>query len=554
MCVKTVNAVLCRLGLIYLLLAVNILPCAGVIPDVFPARNLSAVYLLALSVCLILYYAYRVSGEGRLPYMMKALSWMAFFLLLLRGVKYGVFAGVGVLARHTWYLYYVPMLGLPLFSFGVSLLVSHGEDASVPKKWFPFAGITVLFILLVLTNDLHGLVFRFRPGFENWNSDYTWGTLFYAVAAWQAILYLSAILLLVVKCRIGSAKKYALLTLVPFAVGIALSVLLMTGTMPRPNGAYLVEFPETLISTVAGVLECCMGLGLIPTNKNYAELFGVLSISAQITDRAGKAVCRSDSAVGLTPEQFLLPDGARLGEHTVLHRMDLPGGYGFWLDDVTALDRLNGELEEARETLAEETQLVRMRNDLKEKQAKIRQRTAVYDEIASRTRPHSARITALAKAAKGSGGPAFRERCRGRITLFAAFIKRYANLTLLSYEHDRIKVGELALSFSEVLRCLNFSGIPGELVNAASGEWRSAAALAVFEAFGTLLLKNVDAVSGIFIHLSDGSLCKLTLEDLVTGPDGETLDVLAQAGVAAHSVREDNVTYISFLPKKEVRP
>ena len=550
--VKNVSAVLCRLGLLYLLLAVNILPCAGVIPDVFPARNLSTVWLLFLSVCLILYYAHRVSGKGNLPLMMKAISWMAFLLLLLRGVKYGVFAGVGVLARHTWYLYYVPMLLLPLFFFCVSLLVSRGEDAPIPKKWFPFAGVTALLLLLVLTNDLHGLVFRFRPGFENWNTDYTWGPLFYGVAAWQAVLYLSAILLLVVKCRIGSARKYAFLTLIPFAVGVALTALLTTGTMPRPNGAALVEFPETLISTVAGVLECCMGPGLIPTNKNYAKLFGVLSISAQIADREGKTVYRSESAAPLAPAQFLLPDGARIGEHTVLHRMDLPGGCGFWLDDLTALDRLNAELEEAKEALAEETALVRLQNELKEKQAKIRQRTEVYDEIASRTRPQSAAITALAKAAKESADPAFRERCRKRITLFAAFIKRYANLTLLSYEHDRLALGELALSFSEVLRYLNFSGVPGELVNAASGDVDAAASLAVFGAFGALLLRNVDAVSGIFIHLSNAPLCKLTLEDPVEGLDAGTLAVLASAGLEALSVREDNVTYISILPKKEV--
>ena len=550
---RTVRTVLCRLGILYLLLAVNILPCAGVIPDAFPTRNLSTLYLLALSVCLILYYAHRVSGEGKLPFMMKALSWMAFFLLLLRGVKYSVFAGVDVLARHTWYLYYVPMLLLPLFFFGVSLLGSPGKSADVPKKWYPAAALTVLLIGLVLTNDLHALAFRFQPGFENWNTQYAYGPLFYVVAAWQAALYVAAVLLLVLKCRIGSAKKYAFLTLIPFAVGGFLSLLLITGTMPRPAGSDLVEFPETLISMAAGVLECCMGLGLIPTNKNYAKLFGVLSISAQITDRAGTPVYRSVSAAPLTPAQFALPDGARIGEHTVLHRMALPGGFGFWQDDVSALDRLNDELEEAKENLSQEAELVRRQNELKEKQAKLAQRTAVYDGIALRTRRHSARISALAKAAGESEDPAFRALCRRRIALFASFIKRYANLTLLSFETDRIAYGELSVSFSEVLRYLNLSGVPGELVRTAAGDVDAAAALAVFEAFGTLLLQNEDCLRGIFINLSERTLCKLTLEDLRSGPDEETRAMLAAAGVEAHCVREDNVTYIHFLPAKGVR-
>ena len=37
--------------------------------------------------------------------------------------------------------------------------------------------------------------------------------------------------------------------------------------MQQINGAYIVKFPETLICTVAGIPECCMQPGLIPTNK-----------------------------------------------------------------------------------------------------------------------------------------------------------------------------------------------------------------------------------------------------------------------------------------------
>ena len=93
-----------------------------------------------------------------MPFMMKSLSWMAFLLLLLRGIKYSVFAGVDILARLSWYLYYAPMLLLPLFLFYISLLISPGVDSHVPKRWYWVGAVTVVLILLVLTNDLHGLV------------------------------------------------------------------------------------------------------------------------------------------------------------------------------------------------------------------------------------------------------------------------------------------------------------------------------------------------------------------------------------------------------------
>lgn len=546
---KVVRTTLGRLALYYLLLAINIIPCANFIPDSFPTRNLSTVYLLILSACLIRYYSYRVSGSGHLPFMMKSLSWMAFLLILLRGLKYSVFAGVEALARHTWYLYYLPTLLLPLFFFYISLFISPKGDVRIPKKWHWTGAVTALFILLVLTNDLHQLVFRFRPGFVNWDGDYSRGLMFYVITAWQYILYLAAVFILGFKCRIGSAKKHAWLTVIPFSAGIAMNLLLMTEKMPKINGTYIIEFPEALIFMVAGILECCMQLGLIPTNKGYGKLFGIFSLSAQITDRKGTPVYLSRSAVPLTAEQFAAPDGARIGAHTVLHKMEVPGGFGFWQDDLTEVDRLNEELAEAKEGLAQEAELIRLRNELREKQTKIEQRTDVYDTIARRTWRQSQAISQLAEKGRSSSDQAVRETCRRRIVLLASYVKRYANLMLLSYEGKTIETGELGLSFSEVLRYLNFSGIPGELFITGSGRVPAGAALAVFEAFGTLLTENLSSLCGVFINLSskEKTVCKLTLENLQTA----FYDDVSPADVYAQTVREDDVTYISFtLPER----
>lgn len=550
---SVVKKTLRRLAVYCLLLAVGIILCANVVPDVFPTRNLSTLYLLILSSCLIRYYSYRVSGSTYLSVMMKALSWMAFLLILLRGVKYSVFAGVAILARHIWYFYYVPMLLIPLFFFYVSLVISPKGDSRFPKKWLVFAGVTLGFILLVVTNDMHRWVFSFKPGFVDWDGDYSRGLLFYAITAWQYVLYIAAVVILVLKSRIGNSKKHAWLTVIPFSAGIAMSVLLMTEKMPKLNGTYIIEFPEALIFMVTGVLECCMQLGLIPTNKGYGKLFANFSLSAQITDRKGKAVYLSQSAVPLTAEQFAAPDGARIGKHTVQHKMEVPGGYGFWQDDMTELDRLNEGLAEAKEALSQEAELTRLKNELREKQIKIEQRTAVYDKIAERTRRQSQIISDLAAKALKSPLPAVKDKCRKQIVLLAAFIKRYANLMLLSYENEMTQIGELGLSFSEVLRYLNFCGIPGELFNTADIAVPAQAALAVFEAFGILLSSNLDSLRGVFVNLSqrESAVCKLTFENLRVPLSEEEISEFSRAGVKTEITSEDGVYYISFtLPER----
>lgn len=543
-----VKSTLKRLALYYLLLAVNIIPCASILPDRFPTRNVSSIYLLFLSVCLVLYYAYRLPRAGGLSVIMKSLSCMALLLILLRGIKYSVFAGVDVLARHTWYLYYVPMLLIPLFFFYIALLISSKDELRILKKWYWIGAVTVVMILLVLTNDLHQQVFLFQPGYAGWDGQYSYGWLIYIITAWQYSLYLAAVFVLGFKCSISSAKKYAWLTVIPFVIGIAESILLATEKMPKLNGTYIIELPETLIFMVAGILECCIQLGMIPTNKGYVKLFQAFPIRAQITDSKGKTVYASGSAIELTVEQFDAPDGARIGAHTVLHKMELPGGFGFWQDDLTELDRLNEELEGAKEALSQEAELIRLQNELAEKQAKIEQRTALYDTIAKHTQRQSRAISRLAEAARASSDAAVRETCCRQITLFGAFIKRYANLMLLSDKCQTIEAGELAVSFSEVLRYLNFSGIPAELINTSDGEISVKAALAVFETFGMLLEANIKVLRGVFVNLSSSetAVCKLTMEHLsVSVADGMRL-ILKRANIQTDILQEDDVTYICF--------
>ena len=538
--VNEVRTTFKRMALYYLLLALNIIPCANLIPDVFPARNLSAIYLLTLCVCLILYYAHRVTPMGGLSRMMKALSWMSLLLILLRGIKYSVFAEIGTLDRHIWYLYYVPILLMPLFLFYMALYVAPKQDFRL-KRWLWTAVISAVFILLIITNDLHQLVFLFRDGFADWDGDYSYGFLFYIIAAWRYILYLSAIILLVRKCRITSSRKNAWIILIPFGIGGVLNALLVTDRMPKINGSHIIEFPETLIFTVAVVLESCIGLGLIPTNTDYGKLFQRFSIAAKITDKNGAPVYSSLGASPLSKEQFLSESGARIAPHTVLNKMSLPGGFGFWQSDMTELDRLNEELAQAKEALAQENELIRLRNELKESQIKTEQRTFVYDTIAKRTHRQSQMISQLAKTARETDDFSVQEECRKRIILLGAYIKRYANLMLLSQESGSIEAGEFALSVSEVLRYLNYCGIPSEFVNGAVGRISAQEALPIFEAFETLLENNMNDLKGAFVNLSPKEF-KLTLE----GITDETSIDLKSYSVRTKSSSEDGVTYLCF--------
>lgn len=255
-----------------LLLAFAIFLNTGIIPLSFPTNRMSSIYLITLSICLILRYYLRAAGQTHLKTAMLHLYHMIFFMILLRGIKYSVFENVPVLGRYTWYLYYLPIIFIPTLLFFVSLYVYAKEEQQAKRKWNWVAFVSFLLVLLVLTNDLHGQVFRFHPDFANWDNDYSYAWGFYVVTVWEYLLYMTAIAALVAKSSITKIKHHAGILLVSFAIGLALMLLSITGKMPKLNGNDLIYFPEAFCFMAAAVLECCMQFGLIPTNESYQAL------------------------------------------------------------------------------------------------------------------------------------------------------------------------------------------------------------------------------------------------------------------------------------------
>ncbi|MDY6392429.1 MAG: histidine kinase N-terminal 7TM domain-containing protein [Bacilli bacterium] len=537
-----------KIAFYYLLLIINGILSHGLISHQFPTRNVPTLFLLGLAVCLVMYFHHRVINKGEISFLIKLISWLALLLLLLRGVKYSAFANIDVLARHTWYAYYVPILGMPLCLFYIALLISSKGEPYISKLWIGALSLTLVLLALTMTNDLHQQAFRFHEDFRNWNDDYSHGWLFYVLNAWQFSLYIASIVILIRKCRVSTSRKNAWIILIPASIGTLMYVLLLLNAVPKIAGSTLFEFPEAHIFTVIVALECCMELGLVPTNNDYKKVFRNLSVKAEITDDKGKPVFISSNATPLSKEDFSLPNASRIAEHTLLYKMKLPGGYGFWQEDVAELDRINEELSEAKETLEQETELIRLQNELQKQQASLKQRAFLYDRIAEATEGESQAITKLTALARQEKDKQKKEEYLRHIVLLGCVIKRYANLMLLCQEKDEIEVGELKVSLSEYLHYLNYYGVPGELIGESEGTLPSIAALVIFKTFCALIDDNLSSLQGAFVHLSPSSRrLRLILEGGKAHLSQKNKKRLLDAGIKADIQEEDEVAYFTFL-------
>ena len=107
----------------------------------------------------------------------------------------------------------------------------------------------------------------------------------------------------------------------------------------------------------------------------------VCFLELQITDEEGNPIYKSPDAAELNDAYRKISEPTKLDEDTILYCEQIPGGHVYWQNDISALNETNRKLEEVHDLLEEESELIRLENELKEKQVAIEQRTALYDLI-----------------------------------------------------------------------------------------------------------------------------------------------------------------------------
>ena len=542
--VENENKILHSILLYFFLLMMNIFAQVEIIPNQFPWRMISSIYFLTLSVLLVQYFAERIVDRGKMKRWMLASTSLMVLFMFLRVVKYEAFADDYFLCRYMWYLYYLPVLCIPLCTFYATLWIGGGEEGRFTKVKWGSAAITFLLLFFVLTNDLHQKVFCFREGFVNWDSDYTYAWGYFAVMVWSGILNLAAIVTMITKSRLSGVKKKWGITMIPFALGIIMLLLIVSDKMPKINGLMVINFPEAMCFMIALFWECCIQIGLIPTNKGYGELMRVSSLAMQITDKSGNVVYRSLSA--REPDEVHLKKTGLvlLDENTELYCEEIPGGYTYWQNDISELNEVNRQLEEVRSLLVEETELIRLENELKEKQASIK----LYEQINERTITQSGKITALAEATLQSKDTGVRNYNAGIICFLGAYIKRYSNLKLLSENEDWLRTAELGMAIAEPLRYLANVGIPTDYLGSGNGKIEAENAILLYEILEELIEQNLTSLQAVYVRLEqvEKMTLKITMEGVRATLGTDAMKKLGHAGFDANITYEDGISYIGF--------
>jgi len=498
-------------------------------PEIFMLRKASTIILMAFSLALVMHFSEHII-DGDIRRCLVSIATLITLWIVLRGAKYIAFEETGVAARHIWYLYYIPALLIPLLSLFAALSVGKRKPDRPFWKIRLFVLFTVGLVLLVLTNDLHQLVFKFLPQFEDWDFSYTYGPFFAVIYIWITLLFIGTIYILFSRCRVSSSRRLVWIPMLPALFGVSYLTLSALDAWPRVNGQLFGQFPEAVCFTMAGIWLSLIYIGLIPANSGYGGLFEISDLAAQIADRDYRILYRSANALPLTWAQLVSGATLSLDRNTRLHRKEVNGGFVYWQDDITELNRLSEELWEAGERLSEEAELVRLENELKEERAQIEAKMRSYDEIAVRVLPQSQRIAAL--CAQAESVPANFSENMKEVCLLAVFIKRYANLSLLAAAHKEIETGELHLAVSESLHAVADMGIPEEAAFSGNTPLPSQGLIEAYGLFENLLERALPQLAGIQVAVQNDEM-KLVLEGVsLTLPEESRAALTLEGGTS----------------------
>lgn len=448
-----------------------------------------AQYLTGISVLLILWFTFR-------------------------SAKYFIFWQPTAI-RYLWYLYYLPMLFIPILALLVALSLGKPDDYRLPKAACALWIISGILLLLVLTNDLHQLVFTFPEDAEVWSDKSNgYGIGSFIVIGWQILCMISALVVMIIKCRLKNGRRQ-LWTVIPMAVS-----LVYLGLNYMDVQWFKLFFGDiTAFQSLMYMLcfEGCITCGFIHSSSRYFDLFSSsIGTSAVITDKDFNVRYAALNARRIPRIDMIKAAHSPLTVENGLTVQSIPvnGGYAVWTEDMSALLKIKEQSESLAEELNERNNLLRYEYKREAKRQKIEEQNRLYDLLRSATQTQINKISVLTKEYQkiNKTDPTRAKTLLAEIAVLCSYIKRRKHLTLLTDRDYKVAITELTRAFTESLQTLKLLNVRSTFfADSEPSMLPGKSAAAIFDFYEQVIESDLENISGIQVSLSDVEELRLSI-------------------------------------------
>lgn len=423
--------------------------------------------------------------------------------LVLRTLKYEVVTDITV-ARYIWYLYYLPMLFIPLFGVYIALSLGKSEKYRLTGRIVALAAIPAILFSLVITNDLHQQMFAFNSGIPGRPDNYSYHHryLYFICLGWMVGCMIFSLIRLLKKSRIKNGGKKPLMPFIIGCITILYGILYLTGL--SAVRWWFGDMNVMFCLLYAAIYESCIRCRMIQSNTGYVELFEASTLAAVIMDRGGNVVIRSRAADEdmICPQdgtQIIRPDGTRISSAPI------NGGYVVWKDNVRPLTELRAQLSENKAQIKNNKEKLQEAYLIQKKLHELTEKRRIYDKLDLMYGNQINRIGQLLKQCENTETDEVHNILK-RILLLGTYIKRSANLYFLSLEHELLSQQDIRLTVDEAVRVMNVCGTECSVVYYMTKPMHSEEVMRLFNLLKTVVETAVDGLNSIFICLSDDEM------------------------------------------------
>ena len=423
--------------------------------------------------------------------------------LILRTLKYSFVTGLAA-GRYIWYLYYLPMLFLPLLCVYIALSMGKSEDYRLSRGTGMLSIIPAALFLLVITNDLHQPVFAFKSGVPGLpvSGTYSYRPLYFICLGWMVVCMAFSLVCLFRKSRIPSGEGKRIM---PFVLGCAMllyGILYLSG-IPAVRW-WFGDMNVMFCLLYAAIYESCIRCRMIPSNTGYVELFEASTLAACIADRSGRIVLRSraageDMTCPQEGQRIVRPDGMRISSAPI------SGGYAVWQDNVRQLAELRTRLNANKEEMERNKKKLKDAYLVQKSLHELTEKNRIYNELEAKHSRQTAQMRQMLAQCERSG-PAERRSLLKKVLLLGTYIKRSANLYFLSSEYQWLPQQELRLTVDEAVRALTACGTECGVIYRTTEPMRASEVVRLFDLLEIVAETTVDDLHSLFISVSDSAM------------------------------------------------
>ncbi len=474
----------------------------------------------AIHICLLTVWGIsiriRIIQTQVRQYLLAIIGMMALWMLL-KIIKHSIDSMD--IKRWLWYWYYFPMLFIPVVALLVSMSLSKAENYRLPPWTKLVYAPSALLFLLVLTNDLHQSVFSFPSGVMT-DLDYCYEAGYYIILTWVVLCALVSFALMLKKCRIAQNKTILLLPLIPLALSLIYTIAYIRGV--RFILLLAGDMTVTHCLLICAAFEGCIRCGLIQSNSGYDDLLEATMLPVQITNEDFSLQHISAAMGEPIPQDVLRQMGAdtvELDDDTLLKRHSIHGGWVYWEEDISELNRLREALELTRDELQSTGNVLEAENAQREKHLRLSEENRLYDMMEVQTSRQIAmlrdRLTAIQRTADENEA----RKLLGQIIVIGTYIKRRNNLIFVGAQRGVISTQELRLCFNESIESLTLYGVECRALIDGKSLLAMEQATQIYDLFEAVVEAGLESLESLLISVEikdwiEVNICVSCKEDL----------------------------------------